>query len=280
MLRVKVLASGSSGNSLLIDSSGSRLLVDAGLSARRLEQRLAEAEIEPKSLDGILITHEHGDHAKGLKIFCSRHEVPVFCNAATADVLGRNRVDDKIHWHIFQTGKDFQVGKLDISSFSVPHDATEPVGFTLSDGASTFGVLTDLGFATTAVRERVAELDGLLIEANHDTSMLQNDPKRPWSVKQRIVSRHGHLSNDAAAAVIAYCAERHLKHAILGHLSRDCNRADLAAAAVAEKLDGGKLELAVVKCDDDILEIELGGSSGKPGPACVMETPLLSGWRE
>ena len=274
-----VLASGSSGNCLLVEAGGSRVLVDAGLSARRLGQRLGELGVDPAALDGVLVSHEHSDHARGLRRFCGRHGVPVFCNLQTADALGRGDAQVRLDWRLFQSGRDFEVGRLAVECFAVPHDASEPLGFALHFDGVSLGVLTDLGFASQAVLERVAGVDALLVEANHDMRLLQDDSRRPWAVKQRISSRHGHLSNDAAAEVVAHCAERNLKRVVLGHLSRDCNRAELARQAVASRLQGGGIEVDVVEQDDAVLEFRVGRAQPPPGAAGrVMETPLLAGW--
>ncbi|MEI6278285.1 MAG: MBL fold metallo-hydrolase [Verrucomicrobiae bacterium] len=234
MLEVNVLASGSSGNALLLRSGGCSVLVDAGLSARRLASRLDACGAPPESLTGILLTHEHGDHTRGLKVLLARHRIPVFANPLTADHLKRAGVGAE--WNLFSSGATFRLGSFEILAFSVPHDAADPVGFLLRANGSTFGVLTDLGHATRHVVESVRGVKALLIETNHDEGLLQQDTKRPWPVKQRILSRHGHLSNAAAAALVADVATGSLTHVLLGHLSRDCNSPDLAIAAVGSRL--------------------------------------------
>ena len=146
-----------------------------------------------------------------------------------------------MEWKIFQTGSRFQLGSLDVQSFSIPHDAAEPVGFVLGYEGQSLGFITDLGFPTRMVIERVRSVHTLVIEANHDEKMLQEDTRRPWATKQRIMSRHGHLSNAAAAEVLASIAGNGLRRALLGHLSEDCNTPELALRTVRERLaqDGG-----------------------------------------
>jgi phosphoribosyl 1,2-cyclic phosphodiesterase len=223
-----VLGSGSAGNCSLIATSQCRLLVDAGFSARQITQRLESVGVRPESLDGILITHEHGDHVAGLEIFCRRFCVPIYSNPLTAETLRHGSLADFPNWNLFATGAVFSVKDIEIQSFYVPHDAVDPTAFVFSSDAGSIGFLTDLGYAPKLALERLRQVDILLVETNHDERMLQEDRKRPWSVKQRILSRHGHLSNDAAAKLVASIAGHRLRHVVLGHLSRDCNRADLA----------------------------------------------------
>jgi len=247
-----VLASGSSGNALLVRAGGATVLVDAGLSARRLATRIAGCGVDPGSLSGILLTHEHGDHARGLKIFLSKYRVPVFANPLTADHLKRTGV--VAEWNLFSSGATFQVGPLDVHAFSVPHDAADPVGFVLRSEGAGFAVLTDLGYATRHVVDSVRGVSALLIETNHDEELLRLDTKRPWAVKQRILSRHGHLSNAAAAAIVAEVATEALAHVMLGHLSRDCNSPEIAVAAVDAALKNSGHADVCVCCappDDD-----------------------------
>jgi phosphoribosyl 1,2-cyclic phosphodiesterase len=228
VFELSILGSGSSGNSALITTENCRILVDIGFSARQICQRLAALEVAPESLDAILLTHEHSDHMAGLDVFTRKFRVPVYCNRLTAETLRGQGIAGEAAWTIFSTGSSFTIRDLDVQTFYVPHDAVDPVGFIASSGYGSVGFLTDLGFATKLVRERIREVHTLVIETNHDERKLQDDPKRPWSVKQRILSRHGHLSNRAAATLVADIAGDHLERVILGHLSRDCNTQDLA----------------------------------------------------
>ncbi len=239
MFTITVLGSGSSGNCALISTDQCRLLIDAGLSARQTASKLAQLGVKPEELDGILLTHEHCDHASGLEVLCRRRDqVPIFCNKVTAEALRHSgTLREHRNWQYFTSGKDFEIKDIAVQTFSVPHDAVEPVGFMFHHQKAALGFLTDLGHATKLVHERVRAATTLLIETNHDNALLSADTKRPWSVKQRITSRHGHLSNEAAASVIAQllAAGGKLRRAVLGHLSSDCNSPALALATVREK---------------------------------------------
>jgi phosphoribosyl 1,2-cyclic phosphodiesterase len=237
MFAVTILGSGSAGNCALVETPGCRLLVDGGLSARQICARLAAARVEPAAIDAILVTHEHIDHMGGLEIFCKKFETPIYCNALTADAIQRsNREGCRKDFRLFLTGSEFAVEDIMVQTFSVPHDAVDPIGFVLHHGRASLGFCTDLGFATKLVHERLRNAGTVVIETNHDEKMLQEDSRRPWPVKQRIMSRHGHLSNAAAAEVLASLCGQGLRRAILGHLSRDCNKPELAVGTVCERL--------------------------------------------
>jgi phosphoribosyl 1,2-cyclic phosphodiesterase len=241
MFTVTILGSGSAGNCALVETPGTRLLIDGGLSARQMVARLATCGVNPLEIDGILLTHEHGDHAGGIDVWCGKYSTPVYGNRLTADALRHDSPARQKDWRLFATGSAFTIKEITVETFPVPHDAMEPVGFVLHHGADALGFLTDLGQATKLVQERVRAAQTLVIETNHDEKLLQNDTKRPWSVKQRIMSRHGHLSNAAAAEVLADLLGGRLRRAVLGHLSRDCNSPELAVNTVRTRLaaDGG-----------------------------------------
>ena len=236
MFFVTVLGSGSAGNCALVETPGARLLLDGGLSARQMVERLKLCGVNPLEIDGILLSHEHGDHVCGLDVWCKQFGTPIYCNRLTAETLQRQSPEARKSWHCFVSGSEFRIKDVTVQSFPVPHDAAEPCGFVLHHGNAALGFLTDLGFATKLVYERVREVQTLIIETNHDEKLLQNCPKRPWSVKQRIMSRHGHLSNAAAASVLMELAGNKLRRAVLGHLSRDCNSPELAVSAVRNRL--------------------------------------------
>jgi phosphoribosyl 1,2-cyclic phosphodiesterase len=233
MFHLTILGSGSAGNCSLVETPKTRLLIDGGLSAKQMTERLRACGVNPIEIDGILLTHEHGDHAGGLDVWCKNFHTPIYCNRITAEALRREQKVDK-DWRLFVTGGDFSIGDVTVETFPVPHDAVEPVGFVLHHGRSALGFLTDLGFATKLVHERVRAAHTVVIETNHDEKLLQNDTKRPWSVKQRIMSRHGHLSNAAAASVLADLLGERLRRAVLCHLSRDCNSPELAIGTVRD----------------------------------------------
>jgi phosphoribosyl 1,2-cyclic phosphodiesterase len=242
MLEITILASGSNGNAALVRTETAAFLVDAGLSTNEQTLRLSSCGVEPRDLCAILVTHEHGDHTKGLAQWSKKHATPIYCNRQTAAVL-RDKVLDFNGWKIFESGAEFVLEGTTIRSFLIPHDAVEPVGFVIRERAHSFGFLTDLGHATTLVAESLRGVDGLLIEANYDEELLQNDTKRPWSIKQRIQSRHGHLSNTAAAETVSGIRHDGLGHLLLGHLSRDCNSEKLALGAMNRMLGPSAINL-------------------------------------
>jgi phosphoribosyl 1,2-cyclic phosphodiesterase len=233
--RLTILASGSSGNCAYLETDDTRLLIDAGLSARQIRQRLLAIGRTPENLSGILITHEHTDHIQGLGVLASRLQIPVYCNRLTKEAI-EVQFQARQDYRLFNTGDGFELGDVAVDTFSVPHDACDPVGFLLRTAAGNIGFLTDLGHATRLVIERVRPSHVLVLEANHDVKMLQDDTRRPWATKQRILSRHGHLSNDAAAQLAEQIVSADLAHLYLGHLSSDCNRPELAHRTVSVSL--------------------------------------------
>jgi phosphoribosyl 1,2-cyclic phosphodiesterase len=235
-VRLTILGSGSAGNCAYLETGETRILIDAGLSLRQIRQRLATIGRGPENLTGILITHEHSDHVRGLTQLSEKLRVPVYCNRPTREAI-EYQLQVKLDCRLFSTGAGFEIGDIEVATFSVPHDAQDPVGYLLKTAAGNIGFLTDLGHATKLVLERVRRANVLVLEANHDIKMLQDCPHRPWSLKQRILSRHGHLSNDAAATAAEQIMSADLCHLYLGHLSRECNRPELAYRVVGERLE-------------------------------------------
>lgn len=249
-MEITVLGSGSSGNCAILRGAGTAILVDAGLSARTTLARLAQAGFAPSDIDGILLTHEHGDHARGLPVLLRTLRCPVFATRLTAEDLQRSdQRNASADWTLFSTGSTFNVGGLEVTAFSVPHDAADPVGFTIRESRTSLAVLTDLGHVNSSVVHHISGVSCLFVEANHDEKLLHADTKRPFSVKQRILSPHGHLSNNAAAELAALIFSDALSHVILGHLSRDCNTPDLAVAAVRGSLDGADVTVFCAEQD-------------------------------
>jgi phosphoribosyl 1,2-cyclic phosphodiesterase len=231
-----ILGSGSGGNCAYLETGETRLLIDAGFSGKQIRERLATIGRSPESLNGILLTHEHSDHIQGLTGLCSKLKIPIYCNRLTREAVELQlemRLED---CRIFATGATFEIGDIRVDTFSIPHDAYDPVGFLLHAGNHKIGFLTDLGHATRLVCERVRPSNVLVLETNHDLKMLQDDPRRPWSLKQRISSRHGHLCNEAAATALETIVHADLRHVYLGHLSRDCNRPELALDVVGSRM--------------------------------------------
>ena len=271
-----ILASGSSGNCAYLETGNTRLLIDAGLSARQIRQRMLSLGRAPEGLDGILITHEHSDHVQGLAVLARKLRIPVYCNRLTRDALS-SEFGSELAFQIFTTGNTFQIGDVTIENFSIPHDAQDPVGFLLRTAEGNLGFLTDLGHATRLVIERVKPAHALVLEANHDLKLLQDDTRRPWSVKQRIASRHGHLCNEAAAKVTEEVIHAGLQHLFLGHLSRDCNRPELARQAVQATLNqigAGHVNLTVASPDTPCIPLRLRASVCQFAPPAVASAPL------
>src|SRR3954451_18963320 len=183
-----MLGSGSAGNSALIATDHCRILVDGGLSARQIVVRLEQCGITPAQLDGVLLTHEHGDHVCGLEVLCRKFHVPIYCNSLTAEAIRSGTLTKHRNWRLFRTGAEFSICDVVVQTFPVPHDAVEPVGFTFHAGDSSCGYITDLGYAPRLLIERLRQVHTIVIETNHDEKLLQSDPHRPWPVKQRIQS--------------------------------------------------------------------------------------------
>ena len=234
-VRLTILGSGSSGNCAYLETDEARIFIDAGFSLRQTRQRLATIGRGPENLTAILITHEHSDHVAGLAALSEKLHIPVYCNRLTRDAI-EYQLRVKLDCRMFTTGSTFEVGDLLVDTFSVPHDAQDPVGFLLQTISGNIGFLTDLGHATRLALERVRRANVLVLESNHDVKMLQDCPHRPWSLKQRILGRHGHLSNEAAADAAEQIISAELRHLYLGHLSRECNRPELAHRVADERL--------------------------------------------
>lgn len=255
-----VLGSGSSGNTAVLRSGDTAILLDAGLSARKTLQRLAAVGLEPAQISAILLTHEHGDHAGGLPVLLQTLRCPVYATRLTAEeVRSQDPRNAAAEWRLFATGNSFTLESYEVTAFSVPHDAADPVGFNIRCESVSIGILTDLGHVTNSVLHHVNGADCLFVEANHDEQLLQSDTKRPFSIKQRIMSPHGHLSNRAAAELVGKARSARLRRVVLGHLSRDCNTAELAVAAVEAVLNGhGSVAVSCARHDEPMPPMQIG----------------------
>ena len=212
-------------------------MIDAGLGPRKTLARLEAAGVAVSDIEAVLLTHEHGDHAGGLPALLGKLQCPVYATRLTAEeVRSQDPRNESAEWRIFASGSTFNVGSLEVTAFSVPHDAADPVGFTIRAAEASLAVLTDLGHVNHSVIHHVTGVNCLFVEANHDEDLLQRDTKRPLSIKQRIRSPHGHLSNKSAADLASRAATAALRRVVLGHLSRDCNEADLAVSVVRAAL--------------------------------------------
>ena len=265
-MRLAVLGSGSGGNAVVLEAPGTTILIDAGLSARQLCQRLRILDIDPDSLDGIILSHEHGDHTRGLEVFLRTRSVPVFANALTRECL-EDRCGGRIEWRVFQRGQSFRVGAFTISPFALPHDAVDPVGFVCEAQGRQVGFATDFGHVTSLVRDRLCGVSALFVESNYDQDMLEADTKRPWSIKQRISSRHGHLSNTQTADLVGGLMEHGLETVVLGHLSRDCNCPELVEALMRAAAPTGVLDVHVATQDQPTPWVEVCGE-GESESSC------------
>lgn len=235
-VRLTILGSGSAGNCAYLETDEIRILIDAGFSARQIRKRLATIGRTPENLTGILVTHEHSDHIQGLAALCEKLRIPIYCNRLTKEAI-EYQLQMRLDCRIFNTGGSFEIGDINVETFMVPHDAQDPVGFLIRTAGGNIGILTDLGHTNKLVIERIRPANVLILETNHDVRMLQESPHRPWSLKQRILGRHGHLSNEAAADAAEQIISAHLQHLYLGHLSRECNRPDLARKVMARRLE-------------------------------------------
>jgi phosphoribosyl 1,2-cyclic phosphodiesterase len=232
-IRLAVLGSGSGGNATLVEGGGVRVLVDAGFACRGLVKRLRFAGVEPEAIDALLITHEHGDHVGGAAAFAAGFGTPIYCTRGTAAAAGFAATGAVVRG--VAAGVPFDLGDLRVVPFAVPHDAAEAVGYVLEAGGARAGYLTDLGHGPKAVREALRDCDMLVLESNHDRDMLRHGPY-PESLKARVMGRHGHLDNEAAADILGEVAGRTTRAVVLAHLSETYNSPALALGAAGRCL--------------------------------------------
>jgi phosphoribosyl 1,2-cyclic phosphodiesterase len=249
IVTVSVLASSSAGNCTLVASERTRLLIDAGLSRRETFERLNAAGIAPESLDAILITHEHSDHVAGLSAIAGKlnehRRVPVFLSSLTAPAVA---LDPGVPLATFQAGASFTIGDIDVTSFTIPHDAADPVGFSFRAEGRKISIATDLGYLPDSIRFHLCGSDVLLLESNHDLGMLQVGPY-PWSVKQRVMGRMGHLSNDVACRFVRDHLDMTTSTLILGHLSEHNNHPAIVEVTAMQALKRRTLFTRLIVAD-------------------------------
>jgi phosphoribosyl 1,2-cyclic phosphodiesterase len=252
MLRFAALGSGSSGNSALVFTDQTLLLLDAGISAKQLRLRMGALGMEPEGLDGILLTHEHGDHTRGLEVFCRKVAAPIYCSPITREAI-EGSVTSVQAWRMIESGTGFEIGDIRVEGFNVMHDAVDPMGFVFEHAGAKLGFASDVGHVTGVMRSKLTGVHSLFVEANYCDTMLQNDTKRPWSLKQRVASRHGHLSNAQAAGLVLDAASGgNLERVLLGHLSEDCNCPQVAETAVRVALQReriGEVDVSIAQRD-------------------------------
>ncbi len=230
---VSMLASGSRGNCAIVASARTRILVDAGVSCRETFKRMKALGDDPHSLSAILITHEHSDHIYGLATLAKRLRIPVFMTGATHQAWARAlRAENGERPNLeklerFESGHRFQIGDIEVKPFTIPHDAADPVGFTFRTEGVKVGFATDLGYIPASVRDHLRGCDVLVLESNHDLEMLRVGPY-PWCVKQRVMSRVGHLSNEALADFLSSDYDNSATFVVLAHLSQENNHPEIA----------------------------------------------------
>ena len=236
MLKFRSLYSGSTGNSLYVESENTKILVDSGVSMKKLTSALTSNDVKLEDIDAILVTHEHSDHVQSLGMISSKYNIPVFANEKTWDAMPKQR--DKIsdtNQKFFVSYEKFEIGDLIIDPFSIPHDAADPCGFNIMNNKDKISIATDIGHMT---KEIVDKLDGssfVLLESNYDPEILKSG-KYPYYLKTRILGPNGHLPNEMAGKTIAYLLKGSLKQVMLGHLSKENNFPELAYQTVIEKL--------------------------------------------
>lgn len=230
-VRFVVLSSGSKANCTFVEAAGQRILIDCGLSGKKAQERLADHKIDPGTITSVLVTHEHSDHIHGVPTLSRRYGMTVYANEATMDHISKPKRRE-----VFTTGCDFSIGEVDITPFSIAHDAVDPVGFVVRAEGFKLVVVTDLGRVTTLVQEHVRGANALILESNHDQEMLQGC-SYTWDLKQRISSTHGHLCNESAGQLIEDSMHPELFHIVLGHLSENSNSPVLALECANRYLD-------------------------------------------
>ena len=230
-MRFCVLGSGSKGNATYIEAGNTRILIDAGFSGKEIERRLAAIGVELSTLSSVFVTHEHGDHIRGVSVISRRFRLPVFATSATYAAAGRS-LNNLFAYQEFSAGESFSFQDLQIHPFAVSHDAADPVGFIVSDGMRILGYCTDTGIVSKLMSHRLAGCHGLVLESNHDPELLKHGPY-PQVLKQRVRSKTGHLANCDAAAFLQELLHEKLQHVVLAHISETNNSPGMVRKAVS-----------------------------------------------
>lgn len=247
MLNLTSLFSSSKGNCTYVFSENTKILVDVGITSKRLCEALNSKNIEPEKIQGILITHEHSDHIKGIKVFCKKYNVPVFASKKTWNSLVSLELPDCLK-NEFTPGEQFLIGDITVYPFSIPHDAIDPCGFNLMCGENKVTVATDIGHITDNLLQTFENSHTILLESNHDVSMLKAG-NYPYQLKQRIIGNNGHLSNAVSAEAIEYLIKKGTKNFILAHLSEDNNLPSLALETVKSRLITNNIDLTNISIE-------------------------------
>lgn len=231
------LFSGSSGNAIFIGVKDTRILIDAGMPGRAIENALQQIGVLPETLSAIAVTHEHSDHTKGVGILSRKYHLPVYANERTFNAMAKQVGEiEPRNRRYFENEADFFIGDLSLYPFSTPHDAADPVGYRIYYGSRSVAVATDMGFMRKSVFKTLAGTDVLLLESNHDPDLLMHNPRYSLYLKQRILSDHGHLSNQDSAKALLALYETGVRQVLLGHLSGENNTPELALSTATETL--------------------------------------------
>ncbi|GIP42506.1 MBL fold hydrolase [Paenibacillus sp. J45TS6] len=236
-IRFTVLSSGSTGNATVVRNDDTALLIDAGLSAKRIDELMLERDMLGSQLDGILVTHEHSDHIRGLGAVARKYNLPIYANTNTWKAMHKSigKIAEE-NIRILESGEVTEFKSLRVESFGISHDAAEPVGYSFYDGKEKLSVATDLGYMSDKVRDAISDADVMVLEANHDIDMLRMG-RYPWNTKRRIMGDLGHLSNEAAGAALSELMNGITKRVYLAHLSRDHNMMELAKLTVRNAME-------------------------------------------
>jgi phosphoribosyl 1,2-cyclic phosphodiesterase len=231
-MRFTILSSGSTGNATLIENDDVRILIDVGFSTKKMEHFMSEVERVGQEIDAILITHEHDDHIKGLGTFARKYNLPIYANQGTWEQMSSKigEIDEK-NKKLITTNLQIDFGSIKVESFAISHDAAEPVGYCLYDGDHKISVITDLGYISGNVKEKVKDSHGIILETNHDVNLVRLG-KYPWHIKQRIIGDKGHLSNESAAIGLAEILSNETSCVYMAHLSQNHNHLDIAREVI------------------------------------------------
>jgi phosphoribosyl 1,2-cyclic phosphodiesterase len=233
-LSFALLGSGSTGNTTLVSDGTTHILLDVGLSGRETARRLREYGLEPERISAIVVSHEHGDHCRGVGPFAKDLDIPVFMTEAA--FIGSGMSLDSRKFHPIDSGECFDIHGILFTGFSVPHDAIDPLAFIIEKDGVKIAVVLDLGYLSNLVVERLKRCDGIVLESNHDVQMLKAGPY-PWALKQRVMSRRGHLSNDSVAEYLGSAFDGKAEHVVLAHLSKKNNLPEIALLSAQRALE-------------------------------------------
>jgi len=248
-MRFASLGSGSAGNCMVIEQASTRLLLDCGFSLKETISRLADLMMDPEKITGILVTHEHDDHAKGVFKLAQKFNIPVWLSHGTRVMTERYLAKSSdVQFKVMDSHTSFAIRDIEVTPFPVPHDAREPTQFTFGDGQYKLGVLTDVGNTTPHIEHMLNGCDGLVLECNHDLTMLEQGPYS-YALKKRVGGNLGHLDNASAARLLARLDNHKLKHIIAAHLSAKNNTPALAKDALGQVLNCNSDWVGVAKQD-------------------------------